>query len=122
MLCIQRFCRANVAGLGHQLMPPMVAAGLHINCGARALVNDNIFHRGTRLQRFLDRGEQLDLSAAAVGTILGYDRGGLRVVNAINKRVGREPAENHGGFVFSAPAIAQKIDRDNRLRRAASKG
>ncbi len=60
-----------------------------------ALVDDNILHRRARLQRFLDCRKELHFAAAAIGAVLGDHGGSLGIVNAIDKRVGGESAEDH---------------------------
>ena len=41
-------------------------------------------------------GNEFDFGAAAIGAVLGDDGGGLRVVNAVDERVGGESAEDDG--------------------------
>ena len=55
MLGVERLGRALVGGVGHQLVPPVVAAGLHVDRRAGALVDDDVLHRRTGLQRLFDR-------------------------------------------------------------------
>ncbi len=83
-----------VAGLRHQLVPPVVASGLHRYRRDRALVNDHVLHRRTRLERLIHRGFQLYFRTAAIGPVLGDDGDGLRVGDAVHQRVGREPSED----------------------------
>ncbi len=64
--------------------------------GSGALVDDHVLHARAGLQRFFDRGKQFHFGAAAVGSVLRDDAGRLRVVNAVDQRVGRESAEDDG--------------------------
>ena len=77
MLGVERLGGAFVGGVGHQLMPPVVAAGLHVDGRAGALVDDHVLYRWAGLQRFFNRGKQFDLCAAAVGAVLRDDGDGL---------------------------------------------
>ena len=68
MLGVERLGRAIVAGLGHQLVPPVVAAFVPCDLAAGALVDDDMLHRRTAVQRLVDRGFQLHFAAAAIGS------------------------------------------------------
>ena len=75
-------------------MPPVVAAGLQVDGRSGSLVDDDMLHARAGLERFLDCGKKFDFSAAAISSILRDDGCGLRVVDAIDQSVGREPAED----------------------------
>ncbi len=83
---------------------------------AGALVDDDMLHRRARLQRFFDGGKKFDFGAAAIGTVLGDDGDGLRVVDAVDQGVGRKSAEDDG--VRRADAGAGQHG-DGQLRRHA---
>ncbi len=83
-----------IAGLGHQLVPPVVAARLHRHFAAGALVDDDMFYRGALVHRFVDRRLQLHFAAAAIGAVLGDDGDRLLIADAIDHRIGAEAAEN----------------------------
>src|SRR5579884_3388700 len=95
MLGIERLRWTFGRGVYHQLMPPVVSPGLRVDRSASSLVDDNVLHGWTRFQSFLDRGKELDLSAAAIRAILRNDGICLRVVNAVNQRVRGESTENN---------------------------
>ena len=104
MLGIERLGRAHVGRLRHQLVPPVIAACLHVDGSPGAFVDDDVLHAGTRLQRFFDRGEQFHFGAAAVRSVLRDDAGGLRVVNAIDQALEENPPKT---IVCGAPMRAQ---------------
>ena len=94
MLGIELLGRAVVAGFGHLLVPPVVAAFFPGNFAARALVHQHMLHGGTAVHRFIDSGFQLHFTAAPVGAVLRDDGDGFLVGDAIDQRVGRESAED----------------------------
>src|SRR5579872_5954485 len=96
MFGVERLGGTNIAGLGHELVPPVVASGLSIDGRACALVDDHVLDAGTRFQGFFDGGEKFDFRAAAKGSVLGDDGGGLRVVDAVDESVGRKSSEDNG--------------------------
>src|SRR6185312_4857000 len=81
--------------IGHQLMPPVIAAGLHIDCGPSAFVNNYILHRWTRFQRLFNRWKQLDFVSATERSVLGNDHRGLAIVDAIDNSVGGKASKDH---------------------------
>ena len=87
MLGIERLCGTLVGGLRHQLVPPVIAAGRHVDRRLGALVDDDMLHGGAGLERFFDDGEQLDLGAAPVRSVLRDHGDGMRIVNAIDQRI-----------------------------------
>ena len=113
MLGVQRFSRTYIRGLLHQLVPPVIASGLQVDRSACAFIDHNILHRRARLQRFLHGREQLHLAAAAVRAILRHNGGRLRVVNAVDQRVGGESAE-HDGVGCSNAGAGEHGDRQFR--------
>ena len=116
MLSVERLRGTFVGRCRHQVMPPMIAAILHVDGSSGALVDHNFFHARTGFQGLLNRGKEFDFRAAAIGAVLGDDRDSLRVVDAIHQRVGREAAEHDG--VRSADAGARE-HRDGKLGRHA---
>ena len=96
VLGVERLGGTIVRRLRHQLVPPVIAARLHIDWCSGALVDHDVLNRGAGFQRFFDCWKKFDLGAAPVGTILGDDGGGLGVVNAVDQGVRGEPAEHDG--------------------------
>ena len=94
MFRIEWLGRTIIGGIGHQLMPPVITTGLHVDRSSGAFVNDNILHCRTRLQRFFYCREQLDFIAPTERTVLCNDDRGLTIVNAIHQSVCREAAED----------------------------
>src|SRR5581483_5998745 len=92
---IEWFRWTLVGSVGHQLVPPLVAPRLHVNGSAGALVHNNVLYCRGRLQGFLNCMKQLDLTSSAIRAVLGDDGICLRIVNAINQRVRREPAKDY---------------------------
>src|SRR5271155_441993 len=71
MLGIQGLGGADVGSFGHQIVPPVITAGLQVDGSPGALVDDYMLHGWTGLEGFFDCGEKLDFGAAAVRAVLG---------------------------------------------------
>ena len=94
MLGIKRLGWTFIRGLRHQLVPPVVAGGIHLDRRAGALVDDDVLHGRTGFQGFVDGGKQFHFTAATVRTVLRNDRRGLRVLNPVHEGVGGEASED----------------------------
>ena len=77
MFGIERLRRAFIGGIGHQLVPPVVAAVLHVDWRARALIDNYVLDCWARFQSFFDRRKQFHFSAAPIRSILRHDQCGL---------------------------------------------
>ena len=55
VLGVERLGRTLVRGCRHQLMPPVIAAGLHVDRRPSALVDHDMLYRRTGFQRFFHR-------------------------------------------------------------------
>src|SRR3984957_19108989 len=110
MLGIERLGGTNVGSFRHQFVPPVIAALLHVDGGSGALVDDYILNAGTGLQRILNRGKEFHFRAAAIRSILRDHRRGLRIVDAVDQRVGGESSE-HDGVGRADPGAGQHGDR-----------
>ena len=86
--------RAIGRSLGHQVVPPQVAALHHRHRAARTAVNHNVLHRGARVHGFVHGALQLDLPAAAVARVLCENGHAPRVVDAVGDGVGGESAKD----------------------------
>ena len=95
MLGIQRLGGTFVGSIGHQLMPPMVAAAIERLRRASSLVYHHMLHRRALRHGLIHRRFQLHFRPAPVGSILRDHQRRLRVGNTIDKCVGRKSAENH---------------------------
>src|SRR6185369_6224403 len=95
MFSVEWLRRTFVRSLGHELMPPVIAAWLHVDGSAGALVDDHIANRWARFERFFHGGKQFHFCPATIGTILRNHGDSLRVVNAVDEGVGGASAEHH---------------------------
>ena len=86
----------SVACVGDQIVPPVVAAGDHVDGRAGALVDDDVLDGGAGGQGFVDGVLELDLVAAAVAGVLRDDGDAAAVVDAVGDGVGGESAEDDG--------------------------
>ena len=94
MLAVERLGRAIGRGVGHQLVPPEIAARLHVDRLIAAVEDDALLDRRRLVEGRIDvLLERHDLAAppAAVG---GDDELGLGVVVAVGDGVGGEAAED----------------------------
>ena len=88
MLGVERFGRAIRRGVGHQLVPPVVAAGLHVDLAARCACRRRHFSTVGVSRRasstFCFSGTISPRAEAAVG---GDDHLGLGIVDAVAQRL-----------------------------------
>ncbi len=113
---IQRLGRALGRRVGHEVVPPVVAACDHVDGRAGALVDDDVLDGGAGGHGFVDGALELDFVAAAVARVLRDDGDAAGVVDAVGDGVGGESAEDDG--VDGADARAGQ-QRDGQLRRHA---
>src|SRR6185437_3036873 len=78
------------------LMPPAIPARLHFDFRASPTKNDSRAHRWAFRQRFIDSRFQRNLLTATPRGILGDYRYRLRIVDAIDQRIGRESSKDDG--------------------------
>ena len=97
-------------------MPPVVAAGNHIHCGAGSFVDHHVLHGGAGGHCLVDGRLELDFVAAAVARVLGDDGDAAAVGNAVGDGVSGEPAEDDGVDCSDARAGEQS---DGEFRRHA---
>ena len=70
---IQRLGGALGGRVGHEVVPPAIAAGDHVHGRAGALVDDDVLHGGAGGHGFVDGALELNLVAAAIAGVLGDD-------------------------------------------------
>src|SRR5690606_3666718 len=81
-------------GVGHQLVPPVVAPLLHVHLGVAAVDDHDVAHRGRAGDGQVDVGLQQRGGAAPVAGVGGDDDAALGVVDPVDDGVGREAAED----------------------------
>ncbi|WDT70176.1 MAG: hypothetical protein MPW17_15625 [Candidatus Manganitrophus sp.] len=116
MLRVERLGAALIGGGFHQIMPPKIAIGLHLDRGVGPPDdNDPLDPRGF-LQRLVDlffQGDDLPFSVAAVGR---HDQPGFGIVDPVPQGGGRKAAENNrmGGADPGAGEHGDRQLRDHR--------
>src|SRR5262249_15780574 len=85
--------------------------GDHLYRGAGALVDNYLLDRRRFSQCLVDRGFQFDLRPPAKTSIRADDGCGLRVVDAVPKRLRPQPAEYHG-MSGADPGASEHGDRE----------
>src|SRR6266851_4649904 len=94
-------------------MPPMVAAGLHVNGLAGAAHDDAALNRRSLFQRIIDSGFKFHFLTAPPAAICSYYKFATGVVDAIDQGGARETTEDDR--VGCANARARQ-HRDSQLR------
>ena len=87
MFAVEFFCQTVGVNGRRQLVPPMIAALLHMNRAAGAFNDDTRLHGRSLLQRFVHRRFQFHFMAAAPSAVCGDDCFALRVIDAIDEGV-----------------------------------
>ena len=83
-------------GFGDEIVPPMIAAGNHVDRRAGAPVDDDVLDGGAGGHGFVDGALELDFVAAAVACVLREDGDAAGVGDAVGDGVGGESAEDDG--------------------------
>src|SRR5712691_2833050 len=91
MLRIERLGGTHFTRTRDQIVPPVIAALLHVNMAAGALVYDYLADTGAFRQSFLDSGFQLDFLAAPPAAIGGDDNTCSQILDSDLERLRREP-------------------------------
>ena len=95
MLAVHRLGWAvGVRRGGHQLVPPVVATGLHGHVLARAAVHDHVLDRWALAGRHVRLLLQVHDLAASVAPVGGDQDLGLAVPDALGQRLTAEAAED----------------------------
>ncbi len=94
ILGIQRGCIASVGRGVHQLLPPVVAASLHLDRGSGSTAHDGMFYGGAVFEGLIHvffEGKRGSLAVSAVGR---NDESRLGIVDPVLECLGREAPEN----------------------------
>ena len=133
MFAVEFFSRTICINRRHQLVPPVIAAGFHVNLAARSFDDDARFDGRSFFQRFIDRRFQFHFIAAPPAAVRGDDDFALRIVDAIDQRAcsrnrrrqlnaSRQSARRPASRSPAQESAACKARRDRLFRRPASSG
>ena len=96
LFAVERHRRALAAGIGHQVVPPVVSTLGHGHIGIAPVDNDHILDSGrTCIESGIDIHLESRGGTPAITRVGGDDQPCLCIVAAIDNRVGREPAKDH---------------------------
>src|SRR6478672_8841951 len=79
----------------HQLVPPVITTGFHLNVAAGALVNDHVSDTLAITHCFVDHRLEPDLATASIRGIGGHNDLAPAIVDAVPNSICREPAKDH---------------------------
>src|SRR5919109_3858856 len=113
VLGVDGFGRALRRGMGHELMPPVIAPRLHVHLAAGPPVDDDVLDARRLLDGVIDGLLEGDFAAAAIAPVGGHDHLGLGVVNAVAQGFGAEAAE-HDAVRGADAGASQHGDRQLR--------
>src|SRR5437763_1743195 len=80
----------------HCLVPPMIAAGFHVNLSSGSLDDDARLNRWSFLQSFIDRSLEFHFIPASPAAVGGNHCLALRIVDAIDECSAGKSSEDKG--------------------------
>ena len=87
MLGVEMLGRAIGARLVHKIVPPMIAALLHLDLGSRSSENDHILDRRTLCDRLINNRLKPNFASSSIAAICRDDRLAAAVIYAVSYRI-----------------------------------